>query len=89
MHDYFASSPTLRLAKSLADADATLCFTGDSIDYQIYTAMHNNLRRIQQLDQLYNRNEPRLLSVVSREIPVAKLFATKPGNASDWFVHVS
>ncbi|KAL7534598.1 hypothetical protein ACHAXR_005984 [Thalassiosira sp. AJA248-18] len=85
--DYFASSPTLRLAKLLANANATLCFSGDSIDYQIYAAMHNNLRRIDQLHQLYHPGEERLVSVVTREIPVTHKYYTKPGNIDDWFLH--
>lgn len=82
---YYARSPTLRLAKNLADANATLCFSGDSIDYQIYSAFHNNLRRV---DQLYRQNHPGeegLVGVVSREIPVKH--STKPGNVDDWFLY--
>mmetsp|Transcript_8792 Transcript_8792/g.19705 ORF Transcript_8792/g.19705 Transcript_8792/m.19705 type:complete len:395 (-) Transcript_8792:303-1487(-) len=83
--DYFAVSPTLRLARDLANADATLCFSGDSIDYQIYTAMQTTLRRMDQLHQLYYPDKNRLVSVVSREIPLNH--STKPGNVDDWFLH--
>ena len=79
---YFDKSPTLRLAKTLATANATLCFVGDSIDYQIYKSMHYTLRRI---DQLYQQQyKSKLISVVDREIPVT--YSTKAGNESDWFI---
>lgn len=81
-NDYFDKSPTLRLAKKLATANTTLCFVGDSIDYQIYKAMHYTLRRI---DQLYQQQyKSKLISVVDREIPVT--YSTKAGNESDWFI---
>lgn len=84
---YYAISPTLRLARELARTESTLCFSGDSIDYQIYTAMHNNLRRIDQLHDLYHPSGERekLVNVVSREIPVTDKYHTKPGNMDDWF----
>ncbi|KAL7552226.1 hypothetical protein ACHAWF_016996, partial [Thalassiosira exigua] len=39
------SSPTLRLVRRLAAANATLCLAGDSIDYQFYDALRHNLVR--------------------------------------------
>jgi len=82
---YFDQSPTLRLAKQLAYANATICFSGDSIDYQIYKAFHNNLRRIEQIYQRVFPGRDKIVSVVTREIRVHH--ATKPGNVSDWFLH--
>ena len=84
-HDYFTKNPTLRLTKKLADKGATLCFAGDSIDYQIYNAFRSNLLRIGQLYQHHNPGQGKLVSVMSREIPF--MYTTKPGNANDWFVH--
>lgn len=84
---FFAASPTLRLARALANADATICFAGDSIDYQIYSAFHNNLRRIDQLHKHYHPDsKERLVNVVTREFPITH--STKPGNGDDWFIHV-
>ena len=83
--DYFAASPTLRLAKKLANAEATLCLSGDSIDYQIYYAMHNNLRRIEQLHKLHYPGKKGIVTVVTREIPVTSKYHTKPGNLDDWW----
>ena len=85
-HDFLSKNPTLRLTKKLADKGATLCFAGDSIDYQIYNAFRSNLLRIGQLYQHHTSpGLDKLLSVMSREIPF--VYATKPGNASSWFVH--
>eukprot|EP00578_Thalassiosira_sp_NH16_P030140 CAMPEP_0181078204 /NCGR_PEP_ID=MMETSP1071-20121207/1361_1 /TAXON_ID=35127 /ORGANISM="Thalassiosira sp., Strain NH16" /LENGTH=801 /DNA_ID=CAMNT_0023159503 /DNA_START=172 /DNA_END=2577 /DNA_ORIENTATION=- len=82
--DYFTSSPTLRLVRRLANANATLCFSGDSIDYQIYVALASNLERIDQLHTLHNPGKHKLVSVMMREIPVTH--STNPGNRDDWFL---
>lgn len=87
-HDYFKTSSTLRLARLIANANATICFVGDSVDYQIYMAMHNNLRRIDQLHRHYhpsNKEKIGLVLVVSREIPVVHS-SFKAGNDHDWSV---
>ncbi|KAL3760068.1 hypothetical protein ACHAWU_006616 [Discostella pseudostelligera] len=87
-HDYFQTSSTLRLARRIANANATICFVGDSVDYQIYMAMHNNLRRMDQLHQQYSPDDVQdggLVLVVTREIPV--VHATfEAGNDRDWFM---
>jgi hypothetical protein len=44
-------SPSLRLIERLAKANSTLCFLGDSIDFQIYDALRNNLFRQQCLQE--------------------------------------
>ena len=79
------NSPTFRLVKHLASVDGTLCFAGDSMDFQIYNAMQNNLIRLMQLHQIHNFNTPKPLSIVSREIPVNH--TTEPGNINDWYLH--
>jgi hypothetical protein len=89
--DYFKSSSTLRLARLIAIANATLCFVGDSVDYQIYMAMHNNLRRMDQLHKQYHhdgdkeKEESGPVYVVMREIPVVHSIF-EAGNDDNWFV---
>ena len=77
--DYADASPTVRLARSLAKAQGTICLAGDSIDYQIYMALGNNLKREAQLFKQYVKTDEVLLSVLQREIKVS--YSTKPG---DW-----
>ena len=57
-------SPSLRLIERLAKANSTLCFLGDSIDFQIYDALRNNLFRQQRLQ------EEITIKIETREIPV-------------------
>ncbi|KAL7528668.1 hypothetical protein ACHAWF_002657 [Thalassiosira exigua] len=83
---YPEASPTVLLARRLADANATLCFSGDSIDYQIYVAMQNNLQRMHQLHQLYNPGKSKLFSVAKREIMVTGKYPTQPGKVDDWWL---
>ena len=42
-------SPTLRLVLRLAKANMSLCFSGDSIDFQFYDALRNNINRQRRL----------------------------------------
>lgn len=83
--EYYESSATLRLARELANANATLCFAGDSIDYQIYYAMQNNLKRVSQLHAMHSSVSPRILNVMTREIVVNH--TTTPGTMDDWFLN--
>ena len=76
--NYAEMSPTVRLAKSLAKAQGTICLAGDSIDYQIYVALGNNLKRAAQLFKEYVKTGEVLMSVLQREIKVS--YSTKPGN---------
>mmetsp|Transcript_25055 Transcript_25055/g.52417 ORF Transcript_25055/g.52417 Transcript_25055/m.52417 type:complete len:346 (-) Transcript_25055:15-1052(-) len=47
-------SPTLRLMMRLAKANSTVCLAGDSIDFQFYDALKNNLLRQRKLQRLIN-----------------------------------
>ena len=47
-------SPSLRLILRLAQTNKTLCFAGDSIDYQIYDALIHNLQRQRILQSMIN-----------------------------------
>ena len=46
-------SPSLRLIQRLAESNNTLCLAGDSIDFQFYDALRNNLIRQQSLLRLH------------------------------------
>lgn len=82
--EYYKTSATLRLARQLAQKNATLCFAGDSIDYQIYYGMQNNLKRVAQLHSMHFSGSPQLVNVTDHLIPVT--YATKPGTFEDWFL---
>ena len=82
--DYYKTSATLRLARKLANANATLCFAGDSIDYQIYFGMKNNLKRISQLHNMHFSGSPEIVSILDRLIPVNH--TTEPGTMDDWYL---
>ncbi|KAL3793881.1 hypothetical protein HJC23_002128 [Cyclotella cryptica] len=82
-NEYYKTSATLRLARMLANANATLCFAGDSIDYQIYYAMQNNLKRVSQLHAMHYGGNPELVHVMDREIKVTH--STEPGTMEDWY----
>ena len=63
--DHAITSPSLRLIERLAKASNTLCFVGDSIDFQIYDALRHNLIRQNSLQNAIN------ISISeSRQIPV-------------------
>lgn len=82
--EYYENSATLRLVRQLANANATLCFAGDSIDYQIFHAMKNNLLRIDQLHNMHHPENLRLLTVRYRDFPINH--TTKPGTTDDWYL---
>jgi hypothetical protein len=82
--EYYQTSATLRLARKLANANATLCFAGDSIDYQIYYGMQNNLKRVSQLHSMHFSKSPVIVSVLDRLIPVKH--TTEPGTLDDWYL---
>lgn len=82
--EYYKTSATLRLAQKLAQTNATLCFAGDSIDYQIYYGMQNNLKRVAQLHSMHFSGRPQLVSVTDRIIPVK--YNTEPGTFENWFL---
>ena len=48
-HDRLSESPSLKLARRLAQKNQTLCFAGDSIEFQFYFALKNNLHRVELL----------------------------------------
>ena len=79
------NDPALRLAYNLAKVNATLCYSGDSIDYQIYKAFHNNLKRVEQLQRIRHPDKDALVSIMTREVRVHH--ATKPGTIDEWFLH--
>jgi hypothetical protein len=68
----------------LANANATLCFAGDSIDYQIYDAMQNNLKRVSQLHAMHHAGNPDLVNVMDWEIRVTH--SAEPGTMDDWYL---
>ena len=82
--EYYRTSATLRLARKLAYANATLCFAGDSIDYQIYFGMQNNLKRVSQLHSMHFSGSPEIVSILDRLIPVNH--TTEPGTMDDWYL---
>ena len=47
----FSESPSMKLARRFARKNQTVCFAGDSIEYQFYTALRNNLHRSELLHQ--------------------------------------
>jgi len=47
-------SPTLRLILRLAQTNQSLCFAGDSIDFQMYDALIHNLQRQRLLQNMIN-----------------------------------
>lgn len=81
---YYKTSATLRLARKLADANATLCFAGDSIDYQIYYGMQNNLKRVSQLHSVHFSGSSTIVNVMDRQIPAKH--TTEPGTMDDWYL---
>lgn len=46
-------SPSFRLVERLAKANKTMCFVGDSIELQFYTALQNNLIRLELLRKVH------------------------------------
>ena len=70
-------SPSLRLIQRLAESNSTLCLAGDSIDFQFYDALRNNLIRQQSLlrlhklkGNLFNQIIQNISISESRQIPV-------------------
>mmetsp|Transcript_30025 Transcript_30025/g.63668 ORF Transcript_30025/g.63668 Transcript_30025/m.63668 type:complete len:329 (+) Transcript_30025:255-1241(+) len=59
------ASPSIRLIQRLAKANQTLCFAGDSIDFQFYDALRNNLNRQKSL-----QNQINVTVGSNRQIPV-------------------
>ena len=47
------NSASVQLVRNLARYNRTLCFMGDSIDLQFYTALQNNLRRVKLLQDAH------------------------------------
>jgi len=82
--EYYKTSATLRLARKLAASNATLCFSGDSIDYQIYYGMQNNLKRASQLHAMHFPGSPEIVKIMDRLIPVK--YSTEPGTVDDWYL---
>jgi len=82
--EYYKTSATLCLAQKLANANATLCFAGDSIDFQIYYTMQNNLKSVSQLQAMHHAGNPDLVNVMDREIRVTH--STEPGTMDDWYL---
>jgi len=78
---HYLGSPSLRLIQRLAKFNETLCFAGDSIDFQIYAALLNNLQRIQLLQSQSDDNRVRI-SLESREIPVN--YTKEYGEGAEW-----
>ena len=70
-------SPSLRLIQQLAESNDTLCLAGDSIDFQFYDALRNNLIRQQYLLRLHKLQQSNLFNQIqnlsiseTRRIPV-------------------
>eukprot|EP00804_Cyclotella_cryptica_P021683 CCRYP_018273-RA/>CCRYP_018273-RA protein AED:0.34 eAED:0.34 QI:1694/1/1/1/0/0/2/1/567 len=61
------NSPSLRLARHFARKNQTLCFAGDSIDFQFYFALKNNLHRAELLQQKHFNTS--LVNVSSHHYP--------------------
>ncbi|KAL7516579.1 hypothetical protein ACHAWX_001578 [Stephanocyclus meneghinianus] len=81
-------SPSLRLARYFARKNQTLCFAGDSVDYQFYFALKNNLHRTELLHQKHFNTS--FVNVSSHHYPIE--YKTTPGDPlkgyrlgdSDW-----
>jgi hypothetical protein len=67
-------SPSFQLLNRLARANKTMCFAGDSIDLQFYTAIVNNLMRLKLLQNQYPNQQPfdqlPKVSIQEHSIPV-------------------
>jgi hypothetical protein len=65
MEHHDISSPSLRLTLELAKGNRSLCFVGDSIDFQFFDALKHNLRR-----QKYLQNQINISISTNYSIPV-------------------
>ena len=65
------SSPSLRLVERLAKANKTICFVGDSIELQFYTALQNNLIRLELLRKVHGWKHVPGIAVKEVKIPVS------------------
>jgi hypothetical protein len=72
MTGHTKSHPSLELVEQIAEANKTLCFAGDSIDLQFYTAILNNLFRSRLFKSMHGANSNHMpnVSVYERQIPV-------------------
>jgi hypothetical protein len=64
------SHPSFDLVEQIAKANKTLCFSGDSIDLQFYTAILNNLFRSRLFKSIHGAGHMPNISVDERQIPV-------------------
>lgn len=48
-HDLLSESPSMKLARRFAQKNQTVCFAGDSVEFQFYFALRNNLHRMEML----------------------------------------
>ena len=65
--NYF-QSPSLRLAKRFAQKNETVCFVGDSVEFQFYYAFKNNLHRAEMLNRHLANNQT-ILNISSQKYP--------------------
>jgi hypothetical protein len=61
---------SFQLVEQLAKTNKTMCFVGDSIDLQFYTALVNNILRTQLFESSQNSDRMPKVSVDQRLIPV-------------------
>ena len=50
-YDLLSKSPSMKVARRFAQRNQTLCFAGDSVEFQFYSALKNNLHRVELLHQ--------------------------------------
>jgi hypothetical protein len=68
--EYESTHPSFDLVENVAKENKTMCFAGDSIDLQFYTAIVNNLFRTRLFNSLYGNDHMPNVTVDLRQIPV-------------------
>lgn len=61
-------SPSMRLARRFAQKKETVCFVGDSVEFQFYDAFRNNLHRAEMLNRQLSNNQT-ILTISSQKYP--------------------
>jgi hypothetical protein len=69
----YSNRHSLQLARQFAKDNRTVCFVGDSVDYQFYWAMRNNLLRAELLHQEHFNSS--ILNISSRVYPAVHVSA--------------
>jgi hypothetical protein len=66
-YNFMKNSPSVRLARCFAVKNQTVCFVGDSVDYQLYYGFKNNLHRAETLHK--KKCGSSFLNISSTEYP--------------------